>query len=133
MKEFAAIFLLGTVALAQEPPREASIGEVRGADKKPFAGATVHLLHRAHPSVLDPEYEDHVTVTTDERGQFKVQLLLGMPYAVWAVGPVVDGTYRCTEVLTDIVPGVPIVLNEGESHFVRKIAITVDSSWQQPL
>jgi hypothetical protein len=133
VKEIAALVLLGAAALAQEPLRESSIGEVRGADKKPFAGATVHLLHRAHPSVLDPAYEDHVVATADERGQFKVQLLVGMPYAVWAVGPVVDGTYRCSEVLSDVVPGVPIVLHEAELHYVRRVAIAVDPSWRQPL
>jgi hypothetical protein len=133
VKELAALALLCTAALAQEPLREGSIGEVRGADKKPFAGATVHLLHRAHPGVLDPAYEDHVVATADERGQFKVQLLVGMPYVVWAVGPVVDGTYRCTEVLSDVVPGVPIVLHEGELHYLRKLALQVDASWPRPL
>jgi hypothetical protein len=132
-RTLAAVAVLLACAVAQEPARERAFGEVRGSDGKPFAGATVTLLHRAHPGVLAPAYEDRVEAVTDERGRFHAQLLVGMPYAVWATGPVTGDTYRCTRVLADVLPGVPIVLVEDGLHHVRKLSVEVDPSWPRPL
>jgi len=126
----AAICWLAALPVAQEPLRDRALGEVRGLDNQPFAKATVHLLHRACTSILDPAYQDLVEVTADVQGRFQAQVLAGMPYAVWATGPIVDGTYRCTKVLIDVVPGIAVVLREDELHFVRKCTVTVDPSWR---
>ena len=135
MRALAALSFVALidVAASQQLARERAFGLVRNRDGKPWVGAQVHLLHRAHPGVLDASCEDKVTATTDERGRFRVQLLPGMPYAVWARGAVEDGVYRCTPVLSNVVPGVPIVLDEAEPHYVRRVALELDASWKRPL
>ena len=119
VESFACGLVLAFSLAAQEPARERAFGRVRGADGKPWGGATVHLLHRSYEGVLDGAFADHVVVETDERGRFRTELLAGMPYAVWAHGDVVDGCYRCSNVVQDVVPVVPIVLAEEASYYVR--------------
>lgn len=131
-----ALFVAGlfaALAPAQEPPREGIFGEVRTADAKPWVGATVTLLHVAHPALTDARFVDRVTATTDERGRFRAQLLAGMGYAAWASGPVVEGDYRCTPVARDLASGVPVLLREGDVHRHRQVRLQLDASWQGQL
>lgn len=127
------VLFVTSVALAQEPLRDHAFGLVRDAAGKPWADATVSLLHRAHAGVFDERYCDSLTVKTDERGRFRAQLLAGMPYMVSARSSVEAGRYRCTEVLTGITPGVPIILNEQASRFTREFSLQVHESWPKSL
>lgn len=118
---------------AQQPQREAAFGELRDRDGKPFGGATVHLLWRAHPAIVDPAYEEHLTVTTDERGRFRASVLRGLPYTVWATAPLDARTFRCSNVVSHVVAGSVVVLAEDMLHRRQQVHIPVDASWHQRL
>ncbi|MBK8101499.1 MAG: carboxypeptidase regulatory-like domain-containing protein [Planctomycetes bacterium] len=127
------VLIVAADAATQQPPREPAIGEVRDRDGKPFAGATIHLLHRAHPGIVDPELTDALEVTADPRGRFRADVLAGRPYLVWATAPGENGAFRCTTVAEGVVAGVPTVLTESEPRRVRPLQVTVDASWTKPL
>ncbi len=128
-----SLLILAASLAAQEPPRDGIFGEVKGRDGKVFAGALVTLLHVAHPALVDAQYVDRVTATTDERGRFRAELLAGMQYVVWATASGADGTYRCTDVATDVLAGVPVLLREDEPRWRRRVRLQIDPSWQAPL
>jgi hypothetical protein len=88
--------------IAQEPRRETAFGEIRDAGGRPFAGATLHLLYRAHPAVTEPAYGEHLQATADDRGRFRANVLAGMPYTAWAEGPGDAPRWRCTRVVHDV-------------------------------
>ena len=69
---------------AQDLPREPGFGRVLDKDGVPWVGAKVFLEHRSHPLVQDPACMDLIEATTDERGQFRVDMLPASGYAVWA-------------------------------------------------
>ncbi len=129
----ALLLILVASLPAQEPPRDGIFGEVKDRDGKVFAGATVTLLHVAHPSLVDAKYVDRVTATTDERGRFHAQLLHGMPYVAWATGPVADGAFACSSVATDVVAGVPLLQQATEQRALRRVRPRVDAAWKDEL
>jgi len=93
----------------------------------------VFLEHRSHPLIVDKGYVDRIETTTDERGQFSVEMLPASAYTVWARSAVgEDGSYRQTGVALDAVARSPIQMAEGERGFVRRLRIAPavdDDSW----
>lgn len=80
------LVLLGSLLVAaampaQQPLREAVIGEVRDRDGKPWEGATVHLLHRAHPGLADPFEPPSFSVPERQVTAFVLKDPDGMPIA----------------------------------------------------
>lgn len=131
MRTVLTLLLLAAVACAQR--RERSFGLVRDVDGGPWSGAKVHLVHRASPFVEDPALVDEVEVVTDERGVFVTELLLGMPYTVWAEAP--SGEHgeavRCTAAV-ECVPGEPLVLQEEpELRHVRRVRFEPAPGWRE--
>lgn len=106
--------LLACVALAafvapQDPVdgRGPAFGEVRRADRSPWAGAVVRLVSEPF---LGAD-QDVVVTTSDADGRFRARLLLGQPYTAWAWAA--DGEHwRVSQRVTDAVPRLPIVLDE---------------------
>lgn len=127
------LIVAADAAVAQQPLREPAIGEVRDRDGKPWAGATVHLLHRAHPGIVDPALTDALEITADARGRFRADVLAGMPYVIWATTPGENGAFRCTGAIAGVVAGVPSVLAEAAPRHARALRVSVDPSWPQPL
>ena len=121
------------VAATQQPLREPAIGEVRDRDGKPWPGATVHFLHRAHPGIVEPTLTDAFDIVADARGRFRADVLAGRPYVIWATAPGEGGAFRCTEVAHPVVAGAPTILTEGEPRRVRTLQVSVDASWTTPL
>ncbi len=128
-----AASLCAAPLLAQQPSpaRDLGFGMVRQSDGTPWPGALVQLVHRPDPELLDESITDRIEVFTDERGRFRAEVLDGARYAVWARAPLPDelGRYRATahaalEVRT------PVVLDEAEPRFSRRIRVVPDPSWE---
>ncbi len=83
-----ALVLASTAVECQEParelPRDMVFGMVRSADGAPVPGARVELLSRPFGDLPAVGVADCVTATTDERGRFRAQILLGRAYTAWA-------------------------------------------------
>lgn len=123
--------LTGIQIAAQEPARDRGFGRVTGSDGKPWVGAEVHLLHRSHKALTDPAFGEHLVLQSDDKGEFRAGLLAGCSYQAWAVGPLTaDSGYRVTPTQANCVARTPILLVEGERHFVRRLRPDVHASWK---
>ena len=129
MRTILVAVALHAALAAQGLPRETLLGVIRSRDGGDPAGLTVHLLHRAHAVIDDPGFEDRVTCVSGEHGRFRAQLLPGRPYLVWAIGPLVAGSYRCTDVATEVVAGTTLTLTEGARRHLWQVRFAVDPSW----
>jgi len=125
-----ATFALTTLLGAQTPMRDGGFGRVTDADGEPWAEAEVHLLYRPHQLVADPAFGEHLVLASDERGQFRADLLVGVAYDAWAVGPVeADGSYRISGLRRDAVARSPILLAGTRRQFVRRVRPQLHASW----
>ncbi len=111
--------------------RERGFGMVRTAAGEPWPGAEVHLLHRPHRDVLDESVADRIVTSSDERGRFRVELLPGARYVAWARAPQPDddGRVRITRLATDATASTPILLDEGEGMWPRRVRLAPHASW----
>ena len=111
--------------------RDATIGIVRDGDGNGVATATVSLL--GVPIVADPALgeRDESQVVTDARGRFRVELLPGIPYSIWASAVGTDGGCRGSAILTGIVARQPIVLDvaEAPNSLLRRIELSGTAAW----
>ena len=128
-----ALGFAAPLCLAQQLPREPGFGRVLDEDGQPWVDAKVFLEHRSHLLVVDEAYVDRLEATTDERGQFSVEMLPASAYSVWARSAVgEDGTYRRTGVVLDAVARSPIQMAEEELGFIRRLRVAPaadDDSW----
>ena len=135
----AAVLLAAVTALpAQALPRQPGFGRVLDKDGKPWVGAKVFLEHRSHPLVQDAAYVDRLEATTDERGQFRVEMLPASRYAAWARSGDIDeedGSFRRSGVVSDAVSNTPFVLREaadpGVVHELQLVPRVGDTSWDE--
>ncbi len=96
-------------------PRGKALGEVRNKDGKPWVGAKVCLVSWPVPDNFRIGRPDRVETRADERGRFRARILEGRSYTVWAQGEQgAGGTLRLSNVQTDVVPQVPVLLEEQE-------------------
>ncbi len=88
--------------------RDHAFGVARQQDRSPWAGAVVRLISQPFPGCQD---RDVIEVAADERGRFSAQTRKGWIYSAWACSPG-DGDWRVSKVVDDVVPHMPIVLDE---------------------
>ena len=113
---------------AQDQTREPGFGRVLDRDGKPWVGAKVFLEYRAHLAVNDDAYCDVIETTTDERGEFRVQVLPASGYDVWARGELENGSdFRQTDLVGGAVARRPILLREARRRGAVELLPRVES------
>lgn len=115
---------LQAMLCGQQPPqpgefRERTFGMARRADRSPWAGATVRLLAEPFPGCAE---RDVVEVTTDECGEFRAEILAGVPYTAWACARL-DTCWAVSSRVDDVVSRLPVVLEED--HVEPLVALRV--------
>ncbi|MFK7741068.1 MAG: hypothetical protein AB8H80_12170 [Planctomycetota bacterium] len=131
----AAVCCLGARVAATAPQhakalRATAFGRVVGASGEPWVGAEVHLLHYPITTIRDEGYSEHQVVQTDERGQFRCQVMVGCAYRAWALGATeADGGYAISGVARAAVARTPILLRHSHRQFVRRVLPKPDASW----
>jgi len=134
MMRLLALVTFATICLqhatGQQPVRGPGFGRATTADGAPWSDAVVHLHYRPHPRVGDPAYGEHLVVACDERGQFRADLLVGVRYDAWAIGPIAeDGSYRISKLVHNAVARTPILLPDHREQFVRRVRVVLPPSW----
>ncbi|MEW6742706.1 MAG: carboxypeptidase-like regulatory domain-containing protein [Planctomycetota bacterium] len=126
-----ALLLIATAfaAPAQETPqrellskrREGALvsGTVLDVKGAPWVGAEVRFRPYPFPRVGDEPLSEHVTATTDQDGEFTVELAPAV-YQVWAAAPASSGRYRVTSERQVVAPFAGLVLREGAFEFVQR-------------
>lgn len=98
-------FLLVQGLQGQE--RRPLVGRVLDAQGQPIAGAQVTCAGQAAAHLPDLCPVDVVSVTADDRGRFRADLVPQMGYSVWALGPARDdGSCACSDIVTAAAGGV---------------------------
>src|SRR5215471_7447732 len=92
-----ATALLAPFACAQA--RHPCLGTVVDEADKALAGAAVTLVWS--PGDGAPGVADVVQATSDERGRFKADLVVGHAYTAWAIGPARGDGSRLVSEVTD--------------------------------
>ncbi|GEM_PF-6709271 len=113
-----------------EPARAPSPGRVRDLAGGPWTGANilcVSQLFPEHPSI--PAFEDRVETTSDRRGRFRVDLLEGRIYSVYAWSK--QGAGRVSGVLANLSAGSSISLKETKPPLPPKVRILGLEEWRK--
>jgi hypothetical protein len=79
----ACLILVVAGALAQQ--RRPCFGRLVDATGQAIANAAVTCVHT--PYATEPSAIERMTCSTDERGRFRFDLAVGLPYCVWGIGP----------------------------------------------
>ena len=88
--------------------RRTTIGRTLLPNGKAWSGAEVFFLHRPLPELPDVGPSDLVRVETSAKGRFKVELLEGRSYMVWARSRDEKGRNWVSEVHTTVMARQPI-------------------------
>jgi hypothetical protein len=117
-------------AIAQPQARHACLGTVVDADGKALVGAAVTLVWS--PGIGAPGEPDVVQMTSDERGRFKADLVVGHAYSAWAIGPpTADGTRLVTEVTDRAAAGRVVELAASHCRTPRRVQCAGYQAWTE--
>lgn len=105
-------------------------GCVLDAERKAIAGAQVTCVFA--PGSMSPGAPDRVQGATDGEGRFALQLVVGNPYLVWALGPA-DAQGRCAVLEPDCIGagGKVLDLIAGEQRSAVLLRVRGTAPWQQ--
>jgi len=125
------VFAVLMLASSQAEERLATTGRVIGSDGEPWIGAEVTLVSRPIPWCDRVGEVDDVRTTTGKRGLFRVQLLTGRPYSVWARCRGSDDKWRVTRLVEGAIAGRPLRLVETQTEMVRvRVRVTGQERWK---
>src|SRR5499427_6372884 len=125
-KTLVACMLLAPVACAQA--RHPCLGTVVDEADKALAGAAVTLVWS--PGDGAPGVADVVQATSDERGRFKADLVVGHAYTAWAIGPARgDGSRLVSEVTDRAAAGRVVELAAWHLARPRRVRCTGFEPW----
>jgi hypothetical protein len=118
--------LLAPCACAQA--RHPCLGTVVDDADKALAGAAVTLVWS--PGDGAPGVADVVQATSDERGRFKADLVVGHAYTAWAIGPArSDGSRLVSEVTDRAAAGRVVELAAWHVARPRRVKVTGFEPW----
>jgi hypothetical protein len=120
-----AVALLSALLHAQA--RAPFTGTLRDASGKPLAGAEVTCVFV--PDFTTSGASDRVTVSTDGAGAFAMQLVVGCPYVVWAMGPAERGMRAVVRPRCEAAGGSQLDLVADERRGPVKLRVTGASAW----
>jgi hypothetical protein len=124
---FVAVLVGGLAAQERREPVRGSAVDAAGA---PWSGATVRLLSRPIPGDERFGRSDEVTVTSDAKGRFLVQLLPGRFYLAWAFEQLGDGRVRTSSPVEDVIAGRPLELVADAPRAPKNVRIEGLAAWQ---
>lgn len=82
------------------------------------------------PGFAAPGALDVTHAATDARGRFKLELVVGRVYSVWAIGPPRnDGSRLVSEVARDAAPGVLVALDAWHVRQPRRLQLRGHDTW----
>jgi len=132
-------FLLAGIGTGQTPSfdgtlpaqqRLATAGRVLDAAGQPLLAATVTFVGSEPPIGDRFSNADRVVVTTDDKGRFRAELLVGSDYSCWAATPVAaDGMRFITRVQDGVRAGTGIELKAVPARAPR-LQVTGAAAWQ---
>src|SRR5712675_739454 len=77
------LVVFGTLPAQQRKPGFACVVDAAG---KPIANAEVTCVHT--PFICEPGVVEVLAARSDEHGRCRFDLVVGLPYSMWAIGPV---------------------------------------------
>lgn len=130
-----ALLAVAAPTLGQQVPpakrdRRPMVGTVVGSNERPIEGASVVVAHvpPGHDSL--PAHH-HATATTDARGRFRLDVLSGVDYRVFAIGPPDEHGTRFVSEVHETTASVLLTLRATTPMPVRTFRLEHAERWRE--
>ncbi|GEM_PF-6557117 len=134
---FLCLMVLAGPSRGQDGPeregdrRRRTIGKVVLRGGKAWEGARIAFVSWPYRLAPGIGTADRLEVRADRRGRFRTRLLSGRRYMAWAREEVSPGLFRVSEILDDVVAGIPLKFTEKRARIrVRRFRLEGRKVWK---
>lgn len=131
-----AILAIAVPVLAQQEPQQKGggrrplVGTVVGSDERVIPGASVVVAHVPYGEDSLPA-RHHATATTDARGRFRIDVLAGVYYRAFAIGPPDERGTRFVSEVHETTANALLTLRATEQMPVRTFRLENPERWRE--